>query len=339
MPSALLLIWTTAWVLVAVSCCALGALIVARLAREREERNHPNRRALVSKALLNYAFAGGETPSLPVARRAERQVLIDVALDAALILRGPSKTRLVELLQALGLDRELRRRGRKGSVRDRVTALESLCLFPDAQTIAVLCAAEQSSDLRIWLTALRARVELGVGPDISGLLDLAGRSGASRSSTMHDLVTARARENLHEALRALNGDVSVPARALLVRAIGETGRREALAPLKTALCHPNPQVRSAAAGALGALGYAEAADALARATCDGDWRVRLKAIEAIKRLGLGFDAACLKPLLQDRIWWVRFRAEEALRGLGEEGDALQPAASSQIEVISRSALR
>ncbi len=319
MPSALVLIWVTALGLVLVSFCALAALIIARLVREREERKNPNRRARVSKALLNYALVGGKTPSLSIASGAGRQVLIDVALDAALIMRGPSKARLVALLRDIGLDKELRRQSRYGKIRDRVNALEALCLFPDSDTIAALCRAERSPDLRVWLTALRTRAQLGVGPDISGLLDLAGRSGAGRSSTMLDLLAARAKANFREALRALNGDLAIPARALLVRAIGETGQIEAFASLRIALCHPNPQVRSAAAGALGALGYSDAASALVRATRDVDWRVRLKAVEAIKRLGLWLEAPCLELLLQDRVWWVRFRAEEALRGLDDVG--------------------
>jgi HEAT repeat protein len=133
------------------------------------------------------------------------------------------------------------------------------------------------------------------------------------------LIAARAHDNLPEALYALAGPMPGLTRALLIRALGETGRVEALDPIRVALHNPDPAVRSAAAGALGALGFDAASDALARATRDDDWRVRLKASEAIGRLGLWRCADCLTLLLDDPVWWVRFRAEEALKRFGDFG--------------------
>lgn len=322
MPGPLAFLWMTALGLVATSFVALSALIVARILREREQRAHPNRRARISKALVRFAMADAAAPSFSLSSRAERRALIEAALDAAHIMRGAARARLVELLRDLALDRMLQHQARTAKVQDRMRALEALRLFPDPRTSVVLHDAERSSDLRIWLTALQTRTSLGAGPDIYGLLELAGRPGASRSPIMQDLLATRAQENPHEALQALvSGALSVPMRAILARAIGETGRIEALAPLRVALCHPAGQVRSAAAAALGALGFAGAGEALVRATRDSDWRVRLKAAEAIGKLKLWRCAACLEPLLDDRVWWVRFRAEEALLNLNNVGAA------------------
>jgi HEAT repeat protein len=138
---------------------------------------------------------------------------------------------------------------------------------------------------------------------------------------LHDLLAARALENTFEAVNAGNAALPDSSRALLVRALGETGRREAFGPLRVALCHPAGQVRTAAAGALGALGFAAAKDALVRAARDPDWRVRLKAVESIVKLGLGGCGDCLLTLCSDPVWWVRFRAEEALRNLADAGVA------------------
>lgn len=316
MPGPLSLIWMTALVLMLLAVGTLAALIVARVRREHEERADPNRRDRISKSLLQFAMAGGEQPALAVSNAVERKILIETALDAAQIMRGPAKERLVQFLRDIGLDERLRRQTRRGSLRDRLAALEALRLFPDARTIATLRRAEHSRDLRVWLAALRTRTEVDAGPDMFGLMELAARPGASKSQIMHELVAARAHVNLLEALRALNSARGLP-RALLIRAIGETGQREALAPLQVALHNPDPETRAAAAGALGALGFAAVADGLARATRDVDWRVRLKAAEAIGRLGLWKHANCLEPLLDDRVWWVRFRAEEALQKLSD----------------------
>lgn len=319
MPSVLSLIWMAALALMLAAFVALAVLIIARVRREREERADPDRRARISKALLHFAATSGPPPAFAISNRIERQMLLETALDAVQIMRGPAKARLVQLLRDFRLDKRLRRQARSGSMRDRLSAIEALSLFPDEETIAVLRAAERSRDLRVWLTALRTRTSIGAGPDMAALLELVERPGARRSPVMQDLIAARTLENLPEALGALRGELPGPTRALLIRALGESGRIEALDPVRIALHNVDPAVRSAAAGALGALGFDAAADSLARATRDEDWRVRLKASEAIGRLGLWRHAECLSPLLEDPVWWVRFRAEEALKRLGPFG--------------------
>ncbi len=319
MTSLLSFIWIAALALMLLAFGALATLIVTRIYRERQERANPDRRARISKALLRFAAGDRPQPEFTISSRIERQILVEAALDAAPILRGPTKARLHQFLCDLGLDRRLRRQARSGSMRDRLLALEGLSLFPDQDTIEALKHAERSRDLRIWLTALRTRSAMGAGPNLLELLKLVERPGARRSQVMHDLIAARAHDSLPEALHALAGPMPGLTRALLIRAIGETGRVEALDPIRVALHNPDPAVRSAAAGALGALGFDAASDALARATRDDDWRVRLKASEAIGRLGLWRCADCLTPLLDDPVWWVRFRAEEALKRLGDFG--------------------
>lgn len=315
----LTVIWLASLLLVMFAFGALAGLIIVRVRRERFERADPDRRARISRALLHYAVGRGEAPEVRLSNRLERQALVETALDTIQIMRGPAKTRLVQHLRDIGLDKVLRRMARDGSVRDRLMALEGLCVFPDAETLDVLHRAEASNDLRIWLTALRARAQMGAGPDIQGLLEMAERPGARRSPIMHDLIAERVRANLPEALRALRGIMPALTRALLVRALGETGQAQALEPLRVALYNPDPAVRSAAADALGALGFDAAGDALVRATRDADWRVRLKAAESIGELSLWRCAEHLTPLLDDPVWWVRFRAEEALKRLGEFG--------------------
>lgn len=292
-------------------------MVIARMHHAREVLETPARRARISRALLHFAMTDGARPKLTIRNPLERRLLAETALDALYILRGAPRARLVELLRENSLDRRLRRQALAGKLRDRLMAIEGLRLFPDAKTLAVLQKAERSRDLRVWLTALQVRVALGAGPDMLGLLELARRPGAARTPVMQDLIAKRAELNPPEALRALAEPLPVACRALLVRALGETGRLEALSALRIALRHPEGQVRSAAAAALGALGFASAEHALARALSDSDWRVRLKAVEAIARLGLWQRAPDLEPLLADRVWWVRFRAEEALRNLSD----------------------
>lgn len=334
MHGLLTFIWVVALVLVAGSFGTLGALIIARLRRTALERGDDILRAGYAKALRQLAITG-ERPALAVSNAHQRKVLAEEALSSAQLMRGSAKARLVALLRDMRLDRRFRRQALRGTVRDRLGAIEALALFPDAETAETLRTAEAARDLRVSLAALRVRVATGFGPDMSGLLERAAAPGAGKSAILQELIEHRAALNLPEALRLLNVSLSSAGRVLLLRAIGETGQFEALGPLKVALRHPDPEARAAAAGALGALGYSEAGPWLAHATLDGDWRVRLRAAEAIGRLGAWELAAALEPLLEDPVWWVRFRAEEALGRLGEVGLSKLADAAGALHMAAR----
>lgn len=322
MPSLLSLVWMAAVALAIFACIALVSLVVARLLRQHDERADPNRRARVSKALLDYAAKNGPAPKLLLSNRIERLAVLETALDALPFLRPQAKERLVALLRDCGLDRRLRRQARKGSLRDQVAAMEALILFPDEQTIELLKDMERSSDLRLWLEALRARALLGAGPDLKGLLELVQRPGARRAPIMEDLLLARVKQNMDEALAALDSDLAPLTRVLLLKVIGESQDARAFGPIKRWLANEDGAVRTAAVEALGSLGLDTAAKPLAKATRDPDWRVRLKACEAIGELGLWRNAKALAPLLDDPVWWVRLRAEEALGRLGKMGQSV-----------------
>lgn len=330
MPGLLSFIWMAAVGLALFAGIALASLVVARLLRQHDERADPNRRARVSKALLDYAAKNGARPNLVLSNRIERMAVLETALDALPFLRPQAKERLVALLQDIGLDKRLRRQARKGSLRDQVAAMEALILFPDSRTLTLLHEMERSSDLRLWLEALRARTLLGFGPDMKGLLELVERPGARRAPIMEDLLIARAQKHIDEALLALQSDLPPLTRVLLLKVIGECKQARAFEPVKRWLASDDGAVRAAAVEALGSLGLDAAAKSLAKATRDPDWRVRLKACEAIGELGLWRNAKTLAPLLDDPVWWVRLRAEEALARLGKMGqEALAVAPASE----------
>lgn len=309
----------TALALALFACVALICLVGARLLRQRDERADPDRRARLSKALLAHAVKNAARPKLALRNRVERLAVIETALDALPFLRADAKQRLVDALRDAGLDARLRRQARAGSVRDQIGAMEALVLFPDAETIAVLERLERSSDLRIWLEALRTRTLMGAGPGLRGLIERIDRPGARRAPIMHDLLLTSAKQDMAEALRVLQSDLPPLTRVLLLKVIGECRDPSALKAIKQALSSEDGAVRAAAAEALGALGLDAAGPSLAKATRDSDWRVRLKACEAIGELGLWRHAPALKPLLEDPVWWVRLRAEEAVGRLGEMG--------------------
>lgn len=319
MAPALAAIWFVSLALMCGALSVLAALMIARLHRDHVERLRAALRPRLARALMLYAGGQEEAPNVRVDRKVERDALVDTALDTVQLMQGAARRRLIAYLRALSVDAVLRRQAGGRNVRQRVLAIEALGLFPGEATLAVLHRAEQSKDLRIWLTALRARCLLGAGPDLRGLIEASERTGARRSSAMQELIAERVRSHLSEALAVLRAPMQPLTRALVVRALGDTRSRHALDPLRIALHNPDPAVRAAAAGALGALGFDSAAEPLVRATRDVDWRVRLRAAESIGLLHLWRQAEHLAPLLADPVWWVRYRAEEALKRLGQVG--------------------
>jgi HEAT repeat protein len=316
--------------LAAFAMVVLASLVIARLIRQRDERADPDRRSRVSKALLQYTAKDGIRPQLNLSSRIERLAIIETALDALPFLRPQGKVRLVELLRDHGLDKRLRRQALRGNLRDQVAAMEALVLFPDEETTAVLGRLQRSADLRIWLEALRTRTLLESGPNMIGLLALVERPGARRAPIMQDLLLARAKHDIGEALSALQTELPPLTRALLLKVIGECQDPLALTPIKRELSSEDGAVRAAATEALGMLGLDAVGPALAQATRDSDWRVRLKACEAIGELGLWRQAKALAPLLHDQVWWVRLRAEEALERLGGMGRSVLDGSAAEI---------
>jgi len=322
--------------LAAFAIVALASLVTARLIRQRDERADPHRRSRVSKALLQYVAKNGADPKINLSNRIERLAVLETSLDALPFLRPQARDRLVGLLRDHGLDKRLRRQVLRGSLRDQIAAMEALVLFPDERTTALLERMERSTDLRLWLEALRTRTLLDSGPDMMGLLARVERPGARRAPIMQDLLLARAKQNIGEALNALNTDLPPLTRALLLKVIGACQEPQTIGAITRALSHEDGAVRSAAAEALGMLGLDAAGPALAKAARDMDWRVRLKACEAIGELGLWRQAKALAPLLNDQVWWVRLRAEEALEKLGGMGRSVLDDSATEAPVIAKS---
>lgn len=337
MPSLLTLIWMVSVGLAAFAIVALASLVAARLIRQRDERADPDRRSRVSKALLQFAASNGVRPKFDLSSRIERLAILETALDALPFLRLQGKDRLVELLRDHGLDKRLRRQALHGNLRDQVAAMEALVLFPDEKTTALLARMERSTDLRIWLEALRTRTVLESGPNMIGLLALVERPGARRAPIMQDLLLARAKQNIGEALSALRTELPPLTRALLIKVLGACQDPQTLNAIARELSNEDGAVRAAAAEALGMLGLDAAGPALAKATRDLDWRVRLKACEAIGELSLWRQATALVPLLDDQVWWVRLRAEEALAKIRRMGSSAPKGTAAEMPARKKTA--
>lgn len=100
-----------------------------------------------------------------------------------------------------------------------------------------------------------------------------------------------------------------------VESLGETGRPDAVAPLKLALKDVDKDVRQAAIAALASIGGDEAAHALATALQDQDALVREAAVEALADIGGETAVRLLEQALTDEDEAVRETADELLEEL------------------------
>ena len=97
-----------------------------------------------------------------------------------------------------------------------------------------------------------------------------------------------------------------------VEALGESGRPEAVAPLRLALADKDEDVREAAIIALGEIGGPAAAQALAIALRDEDPCLRLEVIETLGKIGGEIAIGLLEQALVDEEEFVRETAAELL---------------------------
>ncbi len=114
-----------------------------------------------------------------------------------------------------------------------------------------------------------------------------------------------------------------------VDALGESGRPEAVAPLRLALADEDEDVREAAIAALTNIGGEEAAQALAIALQDKDASLREEALAALGEIGGDAAAQALAIALQDEDSSMREEAVEALGEIGGDAAAQALAIASQ----------
>lgn len=112
-------------------------------------------------------------------------------------------------------------------------------------------------------------------------------------------------------------------RWVAIRVMGQTGSKDALAPLLALCKDPMPAIRAAAAAALGDLGFYEASGTLMELIKDPAIMVRAEAASALGKLGDERSAVALERALSDRSnyyrgssLWVRTRYVQALGQIG-----------------------
>lgn len=307
---ALVTLWNTSLLLCLAGGGALLALIAARGIALPARRKRIEARRRLAPLLM-----GGEAPPQQLAR-IEGRVATELAIELAELTRGSDRDAMLDAAERLGVPRLLARGLRSRTAQDRLTAAETLALFPGRANGAARALDDRNPDVRLGAALALAHREDGPAPAeivrklrlgseehslllISLMRDLAGRDPVAIEAMIFDEATAEEarlaaidalaeRGHAHAPLLAYVAQEawSNPGRhARVLRALGRTAHPAARAAIGDGLDSEDMVVRAAAAEAAGSARMAEFAAALGGLLSDSEWRVRLNAGQSLLKLG------------------------------------------------------
>ncbi len=328
----------------AVFFAALAVLIAIAVIVMRIVRTHLEmRRARRKERLLRVILLATELADFPEgvlhAIGKHPAIARDIFAELGEVIRGASRTRLVALGHASGLDLWLHAELTRAQPLGRRLAAEVLRLFDDERTWAALRRAINDADPEVRLAAALALAELGHAPPAAILVAQLAGGTARHSLLLNRLFRLIVAQEPEDVLRIAEGRLgTADLRPFAIEALASTGAYEHSSLLRVLAFDPDLEVRTAALAGLATLGQPDAADVVRDAMCDAAWQVRVAAINAARRLDLGELVPEIVRCLDDEVWWVSFRAAEALTALGESGlKALRDLAASEVERRGRMA--
>lgn len=278
-------------------------------------------------SLAEY-LAGGPEPT--IAGRNERAILLDIALEAVVDLRGSERTRLASLLEQLGyVDEAISQLGsRRRAVRRR--AAETLATIASPVTLPVLAVNIGDRDVLVRTACARTLAEIGVAEAVPAITAAALRDALLAPGADAAVVLALGVNRPAALAPLLRPGIRWKLRTMAITVAGEL-RLSQHAPLLRACLRDMDDLAAHAARGLGRIGDADAVRELAALALD-DGRTLYARTAAVTALGAIGDLAALSALeclLQATEWPLVAATTEALGHLGAPGaHALTQAASS-----------
>ncbi len=250
---------------------------------------------------------------------------------------GDASERLNQLARQVGIPSRAARMLRRGSLRERLTAIVTLGRLRERSAWPLLCTYAGVAHVPLSLAAARALVHVDPAAAATYLMPLVLRRAdwpAARVATLltaigPDLVSQPLSEaalaappehapRLIRYLDVIHAHTAIPA---VRRIIQLTNELEVITACLRVLESPEDleTVR----------GYCE----------DPRWEVRVQAASALGRIGVADDLPRLRRLLADHEWWVRHRAAHALcRVLADQPHVLDQVQESHYNPFARDAL-
>ncbi|WP_338504009.1 HEAT repeat domain-containing protein [Sphingomonas kaistensis] len=315
----------------------MGGLIAGRLVAVRRARTMKHFRAQWLPQLL------GNSPDLETGSLPDHPALLsELTAELIAMVRGDERAAFVAMATRLGVARTLHRSLRRGSVRQRILAAETLAYFADGHSTDALDLALDDTNADVRLTAALALACSDRAPAIAELVDRLRLGTAEQSMLVVSLVAEVARDRPEEVRQLLFDPTTIsPIKAAAIDALSGSGDYT-LVPVITDLALSTadeaPELPRYLR-ALGQLGHPAARPAVLRNLASKVWFVRAAAAEAAGRVGLVDAVETLLGLLDDPDWWVRYRAGEALARLGATGQGMLKEMSCLGSLRARKAAR
>jgi HEAT repeat protein len=319
----------------------LGALIIAdaaiRIRIDRDARR--DRRLRPGAELAVGEFLAGSRPDIQAVARDERDVLLQVAMEALGDLTGSERDRLASLLDRLGY---VTQAGAGLTARRRAArrqAAEVLATIATPGTIPALTAGISDGDPIVRCTCARTLAEIGGHQIQADVAEVARRDAAAAPGLAAAVVLALGehRPAALAPLLARGSDRQI--RAIAVTVASELRLAE-LAPLLRDCLEESDDLAERAAQGLGRIGDVTATGALLRLAADQvrGSAARAAAVTAVGSIGDPAAVPVVETLLRSDGWSLRNAAAMALPRLGAAGlAALRQAAASPVDEIREQA--
>lgn len=303
--------------LVGLLALSLAAVrVVIRLRGRRRQRLWP----AASQAIARYVTTGGDPPR--PAGRAERAMLLEVALQTLFDLRGSERDVLVELMEQLGYldDAAAALTARRRAVRRR--AAEMLAVSATPAVLPALLAGLGDTDALVRTSCARTLARVGAPDDMPRVAAAAERDIATAPGAASAVVLALGRRDPAALIPLLGPDAAEPVKMVAVAVAGRL-RLADLAPALRACLHDGDRLAAVAAQGLGLIGDIEAVGQLCDLARDPHRAVRARAaaVTALGSIGDRWSVPLLGQLLRSADWSLRAAAAQALGQLGEPGAA------------------
>lgn len=326
-------LWDAALSLSATGSLALATLLLARvIARGRGERRL-EARARILPVLLGAGGAPHRLSGLDL------QVATRLTCELAELTRGSDLSDLLLRASDMGVPGMLVRWLRARSPQKRLTAVETLGLFPVEGGQVTAALDDRNRDVRLGAALILAQRD--DAPSVGTLVKKL-RIGADEHSLLIVTLMIDCANRDPDSVAALLTDDDIPyeAKVAATDALADSGGRYAslLAQMAQEL-DGEPQFQQRIFRALGRTGHPAGADAIIAGLSAKDPTVRAAAAEAAGRAGLTQASESLGELLADAEWAVRYRAAGALLRLGRQGNSALSHAAAGENVEARLAAR
>jgi HEAT repeat protein len=303
-------------------------IIVVRATAIHRKARYGRLRPGAEAAVAGVAAGGGGIPAPQ--NRAERAVLLDVAMEALADLQGSERAQLISMLRHHGYPAEAAAGLRAGRRAVRRRAAETLAAIATPDDMPALTEGLGDRDDLVRATCARVLAEVG-GPEVTAAVVAAVLRTMTRRPGPATAVVLAIGIHHSAALGGLLGpEVPVLVRATAITVAGQLRLAEH-APALAACLGDRDDLAAGAAYGLGRIGEVRAVPELARLAMATGRAVpaRVAAVKALGSIGDPVAVDVVRQQLPAAEWPIAAAAAQALARLGESGLAvLRNAATS-----------